>query len=275
MINFTVDILAIFIAARMVHARISIKRLVLSGVTGAIFATAELFIKYVIVHLLSAIFFLLLLLRISCKNISTIRKVKFLLSFYIAAFLISGAVGFIYGILDRYIDELAFDTTDPTNRKAIIFSLIILLIIGALRLFIMMFSESLNEKSTQIRMELNDKLLEVEALIDTGNLVKDPMNMNPVIFLKKSKAEIIIPQSVIELTNIDELSRDYRKRIRLIPVTRNNVTHVMTGIRMDKVLIIKENYKEEINATIVIDKEEGTFGGYYALAPYVAICNHA
>ena len=123
-------------------------------------------------------------------------------------------------------------------------------------------------------MELNDKFLEVEALIDTGNLVKDPMNMNPVIFLKRMQAEDIVPISVIELSNVDELSKDYRKRIRLIPVTRNNETHVMIGIRMDKVLIVKDNYKEEINATVVIDKEEGTFGGYYALAPYVAACSN-
>ena len=87
------------------------------------------------------------------------------------------------------------------NKKAIIFSLIILLIIGALRLFIMMFSEGINEKSTRIRIELGDKAVEVDALIDTGNLVKDPMNMNPVIFVKKSSAGVIFPQSVIELSH--------------------------------------------------------------------------
>ena len=95
--------------------------------------------------------------------------------------------------------------------------------------------------------------------------------MNPVIFLKKNSAEAIIPTSVIELSDLDKLGQDYRKRIRLIPVTRNSATHVMTGVRVDKVFIIKDNYKEEIDATIVIDKEEGTFGGYYALAPYVRI----
>ena len=48
----------------------------------------------------------------------------------------------------------------------------------------------------------------------------------------------------------------------------------MTGLRVDKVFVLKEKFKEEIDATIVIDKEDGTFGGYYALAPYVtAISN--
>lgn len=271
MINFTVDILAVFIATRMVHVRTSIKKLIFSGLLGALLATAELFVKGKVLNIALAALFLLLLTVISCKETSTLRKFKFLLSFYIAAFLISGAVNFVYSLMDRYIDGIFTDASDSTNRKAIIFSLIILLIIGALRLLIMMISDTVNEKSTKLRIELSDKILETEALIDTGNLVKDPMNMNPVIFIKEGIAHSIIPNEVIELSHIDSLSADYRRRIRLVPVTRNSQTHVMTGIRVDKVFVIKERYREEINATIVIDKEEGTYAGYYALAPYVTV----
>ena len=272
MINFTVDILAFFIATHMVHIKTNIKRLVLSGLIGASFATVELFLDNRFLHIGLATLFLLIISLILCKSSSPIRKIKFLLAFYIAVFLISGAINFTYGILDRYIDSRLADISGTTNRKAIVFSLIILLIIGALRLFIMMFSSTVNEKSIKIRIELGKNSLELDALIDTGNLVKDPMNMNPVIFLKKETAEKILPRSVIELSNIDILGADFRKRIRLIPVTRSSETHVMTGIRVDKVLIVKEKYKEEINATIAIDKEDGTFGGYYALVPYVAAC---
>jgi stage II sporulation protein GA (sporulation sigma-E factor processing peptidase) len=139
----------------------------------------------------------------------------------------------------------------------------------------MMFSNSINQKTTRLLIKLEDKSLEVDALIDTGNLVKDPMNMNPVIFLKRSCAENIIPSAIIDLTDVDSLSSDYRKRIRLIPVTRKDQTHVMTGIRVDKVVVFNNRKREEINATIAIDKEDGTYGGYHALAPYVAVCNDA
>lgn len=275
MINFTVDILAVFIAARMVHIKMNIKKLVLSGICGAFLATAELFLKNITARIcLGALFFILLLLIFS-GGASILRKIKFLISFYIAAFLISGAVEFIYGLMDKYISSSFLEGSSTTNRKAIIFSLIILLIIGVLRLFIMMFSEAVNEKSTRIRIELGDKSIEVDALIDTGNLVKDPMNMSPVIFLKRSIAQDIIPESVIELSHIDSLGNDFRKRIRLIPVTRSTETHVMTGVRVDRVLLIKDKFKEEVNATIVIDKEDGTYGGYYALAPYVAVFYNA
>ena len=275
MINFTVDILSVFIATSMTHIRISIKKLLLCGILGASFAIAELFLKNRVIHIGLAALFLTTLCLITCKSVSASRKIKFLLSFYIASFLIGGVVNYAYELMDRFIGDKFTEGTNSTNRKAILFSIIILLIIGVLRLFIMMFSETINEKSVRIRIDLDDKFIELDALIDTGNLVKDPMNMNPVIFLKRSSAEKIIPSSIIDFDNIDSLGKDFKKRIRLIPVTRNSATHVMMGVRVDRILLIKDNYKEEINATIVIDKEDGTYGGFYALAPYVSICNNA
>lgn len=275
MINFTVDILAIFIALRMIHAKVNIRRLIICGLLGACLATVELFIKNTILNIGLASIFVLLITYISSRGVSLARRIRFIISFYIASFLISGAVNFLYGILDKYLDDVLKDFSGTTNRKALVFSLIILLIIGVLRLFIMMFSDSINKKSTRLMIRLEDKTLEVDALIDTGNLVKDPMNMNPVIFLKRNCAENIIPRSIIDLSDVDSLSADYRKRIRLIPVTRKDQTHVMTGVRVDKVVICNDKKREEIDATIVIDKEDGTYGGYHALAPYVAVCNDA
>ena len=62
MINFTVDILAVFIAARMIHARITVKRLIMSGTVGALFATAELFFNNMLLHIGASVLFLILLL---------------------------------------------------------------------------------------------------------------------------------------------------------------------------------------------------------------------
>ena len=275
MINFTVDMLAVFIALKMVHLKLSIRRLIFSGLLGASLAVIELFVKNKIENVIFAALFVMIITLICAKGASFLRKIKFLISFYIAAFLISGGVNFIYGLIDKYLKDLLVSSAGSTNRKALVFSLIILMMIGALRLFIMIFSNSINQKSARILIEIGDKSLGLDAMIDTGNLVKDPMNMNPVIFIKKSYAEKIFPNEVIELSHLDTLSTEFRKRIRLVPGTRNSQTHVMTVIRVDRVMVFNCNSKQAIDATIVIDKEEGTFGGYYALAPYVAVCNDA
>ena len=136
---------------------------------------------------------------------------------------------------------------------------------------IMVFSSSMSEKSVRLEINIEKNSIELDALVDSGNLVKDPMNMNPVVFIKKEAARKIFPMSVIELSDLDDIDCLYRKRIRLIPVSRNGSTHVMTGVRVDDVYILSENTKEKIDTTVVIDKEGGTFGGYEALAPFAAV----
>ncbi len=274
MINFTVDILAVFLTAKLMHVKLSIARLVLSGVVGAIIAIIELFMVGILNRAILTVIFLFSVTIIFCKGASIKRKLKFVIYLYIAMFLISGLIEYVYNLLDRYLKDIITYEYSGTNKKAIVFSLIILMIMGVLRLFVMMLSDSIEEKSRRIIIKVEDKSIEVDALIDSGNLVKDPMNMNPVIFIKRCYAEKIFPKSVIDLSDIDSLSKNFRKRIRLIPVTRDSQTHVMTGVRVDSVIFVIEKRTEEVNATIVIDKEEGTYGGYYALAPYVAICNN-
>ena len=136
----------------------------------------------------------------------------------------------------------------------------------------MVFSNSIGEKCMRLYIKIEDKTLELEALVDTGNLVRDPMNMNPVIFLKPLAAAYIFPSQIMDLSEIDKLSITYKKRIRLVPITQAGETHVMTGVRVDEISVYNSSGKrEEISATIVIDKEGGTYGGYEALMPYVAI----
>ena len=67
------------------------------------------------------------------------------------------------------------------------------------------------------------------------------------------------------------LDYSYKKRIRLIPITKGERTRVMTGVRVDRLLVKVEKKYVETEATVVIDKDEGDFGGYFALAPSVIL----
>lgn len=274
LINFTVDILSAFVSLKLTHTTTTVKRLILLGALGGIFAIADVFAgNNKGLNLIIWLMFSLMLIFLVCKRAAFVRRVKFTVFFYIASFAISGLVNYVYTIFDKYFSE-ALSAIDGggENRHLLIFSVIILLAIGVFRILIMLFSSSMGEKSVRLQINIEENSINVEALIDSGNLVKDPMNMNPVVFIKKETAEKIFPCSVIELSNIDSMESSYKKRIRLIPVSKNGATHVMTGVRVDDVYIIgADDSKERIEATVVIDKEEGTFGGYYALAPYAAV----
>ena len=155
-VNFLVDVLSVFIALRIIHEMIKIKRLILSGVLGGAFAIIELFIQSAAIHILIAAIFILLLSIIASNGMSFTRRIKFIFSFYLSAFIISGIVNFVYSLLNRFLSDVFEDLSETTNTRAILFSLIIMLIIGVLRLIIMMFSDSMDEKSVSLEIQLKD-----------------------------------------------------------------------------------------------------------------------
>ncbi len=274
LINFTVDILAIYIALKFSKMKTVAVRLILSALLGAAFATVELFLKEnIFLHITLSSVFLILLSFVACRRASILRRIKFLLSFFVASFIISGIVNLVYNVLDKYAKPF-FEGMDSSseNRKILIFSLIILIVIGVFRILIMLFSNSMSEKSMRLHIEVENKCAEVDALVDSGNLVKDPMSMCSVIFLNRNAASRLFPSQILELSELDKLESSFKKRIRLIPVTRNGETHIMTGVRVDSISAVHNGDLQEIDATVVIDKE-GTYGGYDALAPYFAIGN--
>ena len=275
LINFTVDLLAIYFAAIFSKTPTTSARLIVSSILGGFVAVFAVFLPEI--PTLKMVFSMLCLIFIAyfgTKRVSFRRKIKFILSFLIFEALVGGVVSLIWNFLDSNKNNIfSSGNGSSVNRKLLFFSLIVLLSIGVFKMIVLLFSNSESEGSVEIEIVFLGKTQKMEAFIDSGNLALDPMDMRPVILIKKENAQSILPQSIIELSDPDLLRRDVRKRIRLIPVTRGGVTHVLTGVKADCVRMVKNGKSEEISVTIAIDKEGGTYGGYGALIPSAAIEN--
>lgn len=134
------------------------------------------------------------------------------------------------------------------------------------------FSNIESEGSEEIEISFGGRTMRIEAFVDSGNLAIDPMDMRPVLFIKESVAADVFPEGLINLRDPDTLERSVRRRVRLIPVSRGGATHVLTGVRPDSVRIIKNGTAEEICVTVAIDREGGSFGGFFALMPSSVAC---
>ena len=140
-------------------------------------------------------------------------------------------------------------------------------------MLISFFSNNESEGSVDLEISFREKMTKVSAFVDSGNLAIDPMDMSPVVLLKKDMAKDILPENIINLCDVDSLDRETKKRIRLIPVTRGGHTHVLVGIKADSVKLVRGDNSEELFVTVAIDKEGGSFGGYKALMPSAALDN--
>ena len=273
LINFTIDILSSHFSAKFLHIKTNVTRLFLIGIIGALSAILDLFLNggsiLKILNIFAPLIFSGFLITGKC---SISRRLKFVFAFIVTCLTLAGIVYFAYSMLDRlFADYTPQETVRVENRGALLFSLIILCAIGIFKLINTFFSGAKGMKNIRVRIEIDGMFAETDALVDSGNLVKDPMNMNPVLFLKQSFAKTFLPEAITELSSLSSLDARFKKRVRLIPVTKSGATHVLTGIRADKVSVISEKMTEEVAVSIAIDKDGGTFGGFDALLPYCVI----
>ena len=275
LINFTVDILALYFAAKLSKVPTSTKRLIVASSLGAIVAVFVVLLpENQLLQLVISTIGLIAISLIAPRGVGIKRKIKFAFSFFIFEALVGGGVSFVWGLFDKYISKF-FDRSEGSvvNRKMLFLALIVLLSIGVFKMIVSFFSNIESEGSVDVEISfLNNKTV-VSAFIDSGNLAVDPMDMSPILLIKKEIAKTILPENIIELSGIDSLDRNIKKRIRLIPVSRGGHTHVLVGVKADKVKVLKGESEEEITVTLAIDKEGGDFGGYRALMPSAALDN--
>jgi sigma-E processing peptidase SpoIIGA len=273
LINFTVDLLSLYFAARFSKIPTTIKRLIIASLFGALSAVGIVFLpENTLLKFVAASVGLLLIGFIAPKKITLRRKIKYIFAFLIFEALVGGGVTFIWGLLDRYISDF-FNGFEggAVNRKMLFLSLIVLLSIGVFKMLVSLFTNVETEESVDLEIRFLNKTAIVSAFVDSGNLAVDPMDMTPVLLIKKEIAEGILPVNIDQICDIDSLDRQIKKRIRLIPISRGGETHVLVGVKVDSVKIIKGDFAEEIAVTLAIDKEGGTFGGYKALMPSAAL----
>ncbi len=106
----------------------------------------------------------------------------------------------------------------------------------------------INSMKKDIKICINKIEIELKALLDTGNLLKDPITKDEVIIINVNKLYEILPQEFQKLDLkdinlsiiydfIDKLDQDISKRIRIIPVRQINDQNLLIGIKSDYIQI--------------------------------------
>ena len=272
LINFTIDLIALYFAALFVKIKVSNINMILSAALGALSSCLIIFLEGSILYILFSIISILLMIVLCAFSVTVKRKVIFGFSFIIFLSVFGGIVSFLWETLSDVFSKYSIKN-DDVNRKMLFLSLIILLSIGVCKMMIAVLKSGKIETKVMLRIKFLGKECSTEALIDTGNLAIDPLRMKPILLIKKKLAQLFIPTNVIELIDVDLLEKDIKKKIILVPLSKNGSTHMYVGIVPDCVTVYHKDREEAIDVTVVIDKEGGDFGGFMALMPFSAVDN--
>ena len=145
-----------------------------------------------------------------------------------------------------------------------------LLTFGILKLLFSVFSGIRAEEKVSFEIVLNGRRVVAEALLDTGNLLRDPMSSTPVLLVKPRLIISLFPGG---MPNINSKASNSFERIRVIPVREGEQVKLLTGFVPNESYVLKKEKRERIAITVAIDNIGGSFGGYDALMPSAAVEN--
>ena len=137
--------------------------------------------------------------------------------------------------------------------EILMLSTIISFILIKVSINLIKFKQKLNKNDMlcNLIIGLGKNSIKVKALLDTGNLLTDPITKSPVVIVEKEKLLALIPDNEIDIIE-DLLGGDefidkesYNARIRAIPyVSVGNKNGIMIAYKVDW---IKLEYQDEIN----------------------------
>ena len=259
--NIFMNFIIIYATGLILKRKIKIFKILLGGIIGAIYAiiyyisNLEIYSSIILKILLSIV-----IVYISFENKTKSEFLKAILIFYLTSFTFGGvSFGLLYFISPQNI--LFQDGT-----LIGIYPLKIILIGGAIGFLIIMTSFKTvkkkidkNDMKCEIGIKINNKETKINAIVDTGNFLIEPITKKPVVIVESEKLKNIFSEDILDnlesIINGDiKIEKQYISKIRLIPFTAlGTESGLLLGIRPDEFFIkYQEKYIRHDNVVIGI-----------------------
>ena len=126
----------------------------------------------------------------------------------------------------------------------------------------------------QVKIKLNQKEKTLNAIVDTGNMLKEPITGNPVIVVEKNALYDLMPKEILNNTEYilggdfekipEDVKNEYIPRLKIIPFSSlGKQNGMLVGIKPEKVEVINEQAEVKNNAIIGIYSKSLTKRGEY------------
>lgn len=261
--NLCMNYIILFATAYIMKIKISHIRIIASSSIGAVYS---IMLYMQILPIYSSIF-MKIILSVAMVYISYAPKtvkiaIKQLIIFYLISFAFGGcAFALLYFVKpqDIFIKNGVYIGTYPL--KIALLGGIVGFIITYIAFKIIKNKATKEEMIYKLKIKINDKTVEVNALLDTGNKLKDPITLVPVIVIEKQKLYNFLPEEILE--NIDKIiggdsdklieeNIKYMSKFRVIPYNSiGKQNGLMLGFKADEVKTIIDEEERTIKNTII------------------------
>ena len=102
----------------------------------------------------------------------------------------------------------------------------------------------------------------LNAIVDTGNMLKEPLTGNPVVVIEKTSLYDLMPKEILNNTESilggdfekipEDITNEYISRLKIIPFSSlGKQNGMIIGIKPEKITVINEEVEEEKNNALI------------------------
>lgn len=275
--NLIMNYIILYATGLISKSKISYSRIFLASSIGSIYAIMEYISR---LNIYSNIFVKIILSIVIIYIAFYPQNVKSLLKklvlFYLTTFTFGGVATYLIYVLKPQNIIIKNGMYVGTYVLKVIF---IGAIVGTVILIIAFkFAKNKITKKDMIckvKIKLNGKEIVLDTMVDTGNMLKEPLTGNPVVVVEKTSLYDLMPKEILNNTELilggdfgkipENIKNEYISRLKIIPFSSlGKQNGMLIGIKPDRLEVINEQSEErKDNAIIGIYNKSLTKRGEY------------
>lgn len=278
--NMIMNTIILYAASTILKQKIKIIRLVISAMIGSIYSIVMYITQlHIYSSIISKFILSIVMIYIAFKPNNFKKMFKQIVIFYLTSFVFGGvALNLIYFLRPENINIKNGLFTGKYALKVIMLGAIMAFVIIKISIKIIKTKFNKNDMYCNIKLKINEKQIVTKAMIDTGNLVKEPITNTPVVIVEESLLEEVIPKEILKnLENIlcgnlenlpREIQDEYLPKLRCIPFTSlGKENGMLVGIKISEIIVENEDEEKKTSNIIIgiYDRSLTKRGEYRAL----------
>ena len=277
--NLLMNYIILFTTGIVMKRKINHVRLIIASLVGSLYAIViYLNIVKLTSNIIMKVILSIVIIELSFAEKDYKKMFKDLLMFYLMSFIFGGcSIALIYFISPLNVKTRNGVLVGMYPIKITLIAGIVAFVIIQIAFRITKNKLSAEDMLCTVEIFIEGKNKRIKALIDSGNMLKDPISGFPVIVIEKNKIKDILPAELLDNLNIIEggdlnnIQSKYINKIRLIPFSSlGKENGMLIGIKTEKIKITfkeKEEYIKDVIIGIYNKKltKENTYNGLVGL----------
>ena len=259
-VNFGMDVISIWLTFLIVHQKTSALRLLSASALGGAYGVLSVVIgpSGMVSFLLSIVVSFIMILISACGRLA--------MKYYLKYTLILWGVGALSGGIITALCTLGGNIYDIRTHNSSFF--ILAGGVAAATAVVRLFSNNRISDNCKVIIKEFGAVYEFEALVDSGNLVTEPISSLPIIFVSKT---VFLKNNDIDVltsacVDTDKLTNNMKRKIRIVSISTVNDSGVRYAVIPEDVYIVKRKSKKRARCAVVIE-DKADYNGYAGIVP--------